>query len=71
MRLSSPATAMVAAPATASLTASQRVRVLPWVHARRKVPVSNSRAASGAPQNIPSTQGTAMTSGCIALLAVR
>ena len=59
MRLNSSAAAMAAAPAMASLAASQRVRVTPWVHARRKVPVSNSRAASGAPQNIPIRPGTA------------
>ena len=61
MRLSSPAAAMLARPTTPSLTASQRVRVTLWVHARRKVPVSSSRATSGAPQKIPMSAGAAMT----------
>ena len=57
MRLSSPATAMLARPTTPSLTASQRVRVTLWVQASRKVPVSSSRATSGAPQKMPSSAG--------------
>jgi hypothetical protein len=44
MRLNSSAAAMAASPAMASLAASQRVRLTPWVHARRKAPVSNSGA---------------------------
>jgi len=37
MRLSSPATAMLTAPTTPILMASQRVRVTSWVQARRNV----------------------------------
>ena len=51
----------MAALATAprpSFTASQRLRVTPWVHARRKVPASNSLETSGAPQNMPMSKGT-------------
>jgi hypothetical protein len=59
MRLNNSLAAMAARPATPSLAASQRVRVTPWVQARRKLPVSNSRAISGAPQNIPIRAGTA------------
>ena len=53
MRLSSPATAVLDSPTRPSLAASQRFRVTPWVHARRNVPFSSSRATSGAPQKIP------------------
>ena len=49
-------TALATAPRP-SFTASQRVRVTPWVHARRKVPASNSLEMSGAPQNMPMTRG--------------
>ena len=60
-RLRSPAMAALATAPRPSFTASQRVRVTPWVHARRKVPVSNSLEMSGAPQNMPMTKGTAST----------
>jgi hypothetical protein len=46
---------MAARPPTASLTASHRVRVTDWFQARAAVPVSSSRAISGAPQNRPTT----------------
>ncbi len=48
---------MAARPPTVSLTASHRVRVTDWLQARAKVPVSSSRASSGAPQNRPITAG--------------
>ena len=53
MRLNSPAVAMLARPARASLTASHRVLVMLWVQASRRVPVSSSRVISGAPQKTP------------------
>ena len=58
MRLSSPAAAMLIKAPRPSFTASHLVRLTPWVHARRKVPVSNSRETSGAPQNIAMRRGT-------------
>jgi hypothetical protein len=57
MRLSASVTAMAARPGSASLLASHRVRVMLWVQAMRNVPVSNSRAISGAPQKMPMTAG--------------
>ena len=57
MRLSPSVTAMAARPPTVSLTASHRVRVMDWFQARAEVPVSSSRAISGAPQNRPMTAG--------------
>jgi len=36
-----------------SLTVSHRVRVMLWFQVSRKVPVSSSRAISGAPQKTP------------------
>src|SRR6266542_2467478 len=59
--LSSPVTATVAVPATASLTASQRVRLMLWVQTSRWVPASYSRATSGAPQNAPISAGATIT----------
>ena len=56
--VSNPVTATLARPTIATLIASQRVRVMLCVHARRHVPVSNSRATSGAPQNAPIMAGT-------------
>ncbi len=57
-RLSASVRAMAVRPPTASLTASHRVRVTDWFQARAAVPVSSSRAISGAPQNRPMTAGT-------------
>jgi hypothetical protein len=48
---------MAARPVRVSLTASHRVRVMDWFQARAEVPVSSSRAISGAPQNRPMTAG--------------
>jgi hypothetical protein len=48
---------MAVRPTTVSLTASHRVRVTDWFQARSEVPVSSSRAISGAPQNRPMTAG--------------
>jgi hypothetical protein len=59
MRLSSPAVATAASPTTASLMASQRVRVTLWFQASLPVCTSISRAISGAPQNTPMMAGTA------------
>jgi hypothetical protein len=61
MRLRSPAMAALATAPRPSFTTSQRVRVTPWVHARRKVPASNSLETSGAPQNMPTSNGTTRT----------
>ena len=63
MRLSSPPMAMLARTPMHSLTASQRFLVTLWVQARRKVPVSSSRATSGAPQNMPSSAGSTRSTG--------
>jgi hypothetical protein len=38
---------------------AQRVRPAPCVHANLKVPVSSSRASTGAPMNAPTSTGTA------------
>src|SRR4051794_117804 len=59
IQLSSPVAATLAAPTTASLTASHLVRVTLCVHTSRCVPFSSSRATSGAAQNAPSSAGTA------------
>jgi hypothetical protein len=48
---------MAVRPTAVSLTASHRVRVTDWFQARAEVPVSSSRAISGAPQNRPMTAG--------------
>ena len=56
-RLSASVMVMAASPPTASLTASHLVLVTDWLQARSKVPVSSSRAISGAPQNRPMTAG--------------
>jgi len=56
-RLSASVTAMAAKQPTVSLAASHRARVTDWLQARTKVPVSSSRASSGAPQNRPVTAG--------------
>ncbi len=61
IRLNNPAATMLANPTTPTLTASQRVRVTLWVHARRNVPASSSRATSGAPQKTPMRAGTSST----------
>ena len=62
IRLIAPPTTALASPTRPSLTASQRRRLTLCVQARRKVPVSSSRATSGAPQNIPMSTGTTSTS---------
>ena len=62
IRLSASVTAMAARPVRASLTTSHRVRVMPWVQASRQVPVSSSRAISGAPQKMPVITGAARMS---------
>ena len=52
---------MAAASTTASATSlasAQRHRPKPWVQANRKVPVSSSRASTGAPANAPISTGT-------------
>jgi hypothetical protein len=49
----------VASATMPSRTANHRVRVMLWFHTRRCVPVSSSRATSGAPQNTPTTTGSA------------
>ena len=57
IRLSASVRAMTVRPPVVSLTASHRVRVMDWFQARAAVPVSSSRAISGAPQNRPMTAG--------------
>ena len=61
IRLKSPPTAALARPTSPSLTSNQRIRLTLCVQARRKVPVSSSRAMSGAPQNMPMRTGTMST----------
>ena len=60
-RLSSPTATAAASAVTPSLVASQRVRVTDWFQASRWVPVSSSRATSGAPQKMPMTAGATAT----------
>jgi hypothetical protein len=60
-RLRTAAASIAASVPRPSLVASQRVRVMLWVQASRWVPVSSSRATSGAPQNTPTTAGSATT----------
>jgi hypothetical protein len=52
---------MLANPMTLILAISQRVRVTLCVNTKRWVPVSNSRATSGAPQKIPMMPGATIT----------
>jgi hypothetical protein len=59
MRLTASVTAIAATPVSVSLTVSHRVRVMLWLQASRQVPVSSSRAISGAPQKIPTITGAA------------
>ncbi len=56
-RLNTSVTAIAARPVRTSLIASHRVRVTDWFQARAEVPLSSSRAISGAPQNRPMTAG--------------
>ncbi len=58
----SPASNIDATPTPASFVAIQDRLVTPSVQARRNVPVSNSRATSGAPQNNPINAGAKITS---------
>ena len=57
-RVSTPTASAAPAVTMPSLVASQRVRVIDWFHTRRWVPVSSSRATSGAPQKTPMIAGT-------------
>src|ERR1700722_10049827 len=56
--LNAAAAAATATPSVTSLPSVQRHRPKPWVQANRKVPVSISRASTGAPANAPITGGT-------------
>ena len=56
-RLNPSVTAMAAAPVSASLTVSHRALVTLWFQVSRLVPVSSSRAISGAPQKTPVIAG--------------
>jgi hypothetical protein len=56
-RVRLPATRTVAAIPMASLVMSHLLRETLWVHAKRKVPASNSRAQRGAPKKMPSKAG--------------
>ena len=60
-RLNASVTATAATPISVSLTISHRVRVMLWFQASRQVPVSSSRAISGAPQKMPMIAGAART----------
>ena len=59
MTLNAPAVAATATASSTSLPRVQRHRPMPWVQAYRKVPVSSSRASTGAPVNAPISGGTA------------
>ena len=61
IQVSSPPIAMATIPTSPSFAASQRFRVTLWVQTRRKVPVSSSRAMSGAPKKSPTSAGTMAT----------
>ncbi|WP_254715024.1 hypothetical protein [Actinomadura sp. NAK00032] len=65
-RTASPEAAIAASPTRPSLTASQRLREMLWFHTSRCVPLSSSRAMSGAPQKIPMRAGRTVT---IAIMA--
>ena len=56
--LNAPATAVTAIASSTSLAIANRARPKPWVQAYRKVPVSSSRASTGAPANAPISTGT-------------
>ena len=70
--LNAPAAAATATASSTSLPSVQRHRPMPWVQANRKVPVSSSRASTGAPANAPISAGTACrrTLTTIAVVAV-
>ena len=57
-----PPQAAAASSAQPTLTVSQRPRVMLCIQANWLVPVSNSRATSGPPQNTPSRHGTTTVS---------
>jgi len=57
--LNAPAAAATATANSTSLPSVQRSRPMPWVQANRKVPVSSSRASTGAPANAPISAGAA------------
>src|SRR6516225_9893627 len=57
--LNAPAATVTTTASGTSLATVQRVRPKPWVQAYRKVPVSSSRASTGAPTNAPISAGTA------------
>src|SRR5690242_13883663 len=51
--VNAPAAAATTTASNTSLPIAQRDRPMPWVQANRKVPVSSSRASTGAPANAP------------------
>ena len=57
--MNAPAAAVSAAAGSTSVLTAHRPRPAPWVQANLNVPVSNSRASSGAPTNAPSSTGSA------------
>ena len=57
--LNAPAAAATATASSTSLPSVQRHRPMPWVQAYRKLPVSISRASTGAPANAPISAGAA------------
>ena len=57
--MNTPAAAATVTASSTSLASVQRHRPKPWVQAYRKVPVSISRASTGAPANAPISAGTA------------
>ncbi len=64
--MNAAAAAVTATASGTSLPSVQRSRPMPWVQAYRKVPVSSSRASTGAPANAPISAGTA----CRAMLTM-
>ena len=55
--LNAQVTAVIATASSVSLATVQRTRPKPWVQAYRKVPVSSSRASTGAPAKAPISAG--------------
>src|SRR5260370_22686753 len=65
--LKAPAAAVTVTASGTSLASVQRHRPKPWVQAYRKVPVSSSRASTGAPTNAPISAGTTCSRAAIAV----
>jgi len=56
-----PVATRVAVASNKRLMIVQRFLPMPWVHVKRKVPLSSSLAINGAPRNVPTARGNART----------